>query len=88
MPVERRHAARQGMRWKGQIVDAGGVVVSECVTADISTSGAKLILPQPAVVPDSFVLILAKIGGVRRQCEVTWRDENSIGVQFVYADIR
>jgi hypothetical protein len=82
MSDERRRASRQDMRWEALILDPKGSVVSRCVMVNVSASGAKLVLPKPSDVPDSFELVLSKNGGVRRRCEVTWRAEKSIGVQF------
>jgi hypothetical protein len=83
MSNERRRAARQDMQWKGLMLDTAGAIVGRCMMVNVSATGAKLILPEPTAVPDSFVLILAKNGDVRRFCDVTWRAEHSIGVRFV-----
>lgn len=83
MSNERRRAARQDMQWRGLIVDAAGAILGRCLMVNVSATGAKLLLAAAEDVPDSFVLILAKNGEVKRQCEVTWRAEKSIGVQFI-----
>ena len=83
MSNERRRALRQSMRLEAMIFDLEGSMVGPCMMMNISVSGAKLILQEPAEVPDCFVLVLSRKGGVRRQCEVTWRSEASIGVRFV-----
>ena len=83
MSKERRRAARHSMTWKGLIVDPAGAIVGECMMVNVSATGAKLLLRTPTEVPDSFVLILAKNGEVRRQCEVTWRSKHSVGGRFV-----
>jgi len=83
MASERRKHPRQNMRWKALIVAVSGSVVCECMMANVSKAGAKLFMRTPADVPNDFVLVLAKKAEVRRLCEVTWRDENSIGVKFI-----
>jgi PilZ domain len=83
MPSDRRKTPRQDMQWKALIVGDGGSVVGECMTVNVSAAGARLLLPPSMEVPDSFGLILAKIGGVRRECEVTWRSDKGVGVKFV-----
>ena len=83
MPSERRKTPRQDMQWKALIVGDGGSVVGECMVVNVSAAGARLLLPPSMEVPDSFALILATIGGVRRKCEVTWRSDESVGVKFV-----
>ena len=83
MPSERRKTPRQEMHWKALIVGVEGSIVAECMTMNVSANGARLLLPPSVEVPDSFALILAKNGGVRRKCEVTWRSDQSVGVRFV-----
>lgn len=74
---------RQEMRWKGLITDVAGTILAPCTLVNISATGAKLILKAPVDLPDSFILMLSKHGSVRRQCEVVWRAELEIGVQFI-----
>jgi hypothetical protein len=83
MASERRKTPRQEIRWKALIVGVGDSIVGECMMVNVSAAGAKLLLPPSVEVPDSFALILAKNGGVRRKCEVTWRSDQSVGVRFV-----
>ena len=71
------------MHWEGLMIDPDGSIINRCMMVNVSATGAKLLLPVSADVPDSFVLILSKKGEVRRQCEVTWRAEKSIGVRFI-----
>jgi hypothetical protein len=83
MANERRRSLRQAMRLEAMIFDLEGSMVGPCMMMNISVSGAKLILQAPAEVPDCFLLVLSKKGGVRRYCEVTWRSDAGIGVRFV-----
>ena len=83
MPNERRRSLRHPMRLEAMIFDLEGSMVGPCTMMNISVSGAKLILQAPAEVPDCFLLVLSKKGGVRRHCEVTWRSDAGIGVRFV-----
>jgi hypothetical protein len=71
------------MRWEGLLLNPAGSVIGRCLMVNVSATGAKLIMPDPSEVPDSFVLVLSKKGEVRRQCEVTWRSQKSIGVRFI-----
>jgi hypothetical protein len=83
MSNERRRSLRQAMRLEAMIFDLDGSMVGPCMMMNVSVSGAKLILPAPTEVPDCFRLVLSRKGGVRRQCEVIWRSEASIGIRFV-----
>jgi hypothetical protein len=47
---------------------------------NISEGGAKLLIPDVALIPDHFVLEFA--GTIIRDCRVAWRLEQSLGVTF------
>jgi len=71
------------MRWEALILQFDGSVVGRCLLVNVSDSGARLIMSSVEDVPDCFELVLSRKGEVRRQCEVTWRREKSVGVRFV-----
>ena len=83
MTKDRRTAQRRGIHWKALMIGATGQPIGECTIVDVSNSGARLLLENAIEPPDSFVLIMARNGDVRRHCEVTWRDDESVGVKFV-----
>ena len=80
---EKRRAPRQEVCWKGLIHDEQGSVIAPCFMTNVSAAGAKLDFEESIEVPDWFVLALARNAGVRRNCEVVWRSDKSIGVRFV-----
>jgi len=43
----------------------------------------QLAVANPEALPDEFVLALSSDGAARRRCRVTWRAEDSIGVEFL-----
>lgn len=53
-----------------------------CTIADISISGARLLVPRSDAVPDQFELATDLSGGSRR-CRTVWREDGQIGVEFV-----
>jgi hypothetical protein len=59
-----------------------GSALGECVMADLSATGARLLVKQPATLPDEFILLLSHTGQLRRKCSVTWRAETEVGVKF------
>jgi hypothetical protein len=61
-------------------VSAGGSVIS-CVVCNISPEGAAIEVPNPAFVPPSFRLVMAKDSSVR-ECSIAWIQKNRIGVSF------
>jgi hypothetical protein len=83
--AEYRRSPRTLLRTRGVIANFDGSIVKRCLTIDVSATGAKLVLPEVCEVPDKFVLILTQDGTVRRECEVMWRRERSLGVRFVSA---
>jgi|SRR5689334_12851927 PilZ domain len=82
MSKEKRIAPRQDVRWQGIISDKQGAMLSRCLLVNVSASGAKLVVEFPDKIPDTFVLMLSRNGGVRRVCDVKWRSGSSIGVRF------
>ena len=80
---EKRRSPRQNLRCTGLIYDDQGSIIAQCIMADVSARGAKLLLEAGFNVPDWFVLALSRNAGVRRNCEVVWRGPESIGVCFV-----
>jgi hypothetical protein len=59
-----------------------GALVTQCALRDISITGARIVVSDPAGIPDEFVLLLTKNGSVRRSCSLVWRGETNIGVRF------
>jgi len=82
MSKEKRIAPRQDVRWQGIISDKQGAMLSRRLLVNVSASGAKLVVEFPDKIPDTFVLMLSRNGGVRRVCDVKWRSGSSIGVRF------
>jgi hypothetical protein len=60
-----------------------GSVFGICVMADLSATGARLQVQQPAALPDEFVLLLSHTGRLSRKCAVAWRAETEVGVEFI-----
>jgi hypothetical protein len=53
-----------------------------CLLFDISQSGARIEIDEPAAVPDEFILYLSHSGSARRGCKVMWRKQRQLGVKF------
>jgi hypothetical protein len=83
MSDDKRGAPRKNIRWGGTILDTDGAVVTQCTMVNVSATGAKLAVKKPSALPNTFNLLLSKKGEVRRQCEVVWRADRTIGVRFV-----
>lgn len=61
----------------------GGTLVGRCLIVDMSEGGARLKFEGVPDLPPSFILVLSRDGYAHRHCEVRWRTETEIGVQFV-----
>jgi PilZ domain len=53
-----------------------------CSIADISETGARIVLAQDCELTDHFVLLLSRGGQARRHCRLVWRDGLALGVAF------
>ena len=54
-----------------------------CIMWGLSREGARLSAETVADVPDTFSLLLVENGSVRRLCQVQWRFDNQLAVQFL-----
>jgi hypothetical protein len=81
--AQRRIAKRHVVKFNAIIVAAGGVLVGECMMADVSEGGARITQLGSTEAPDKFDLILTRNGKVRRCCEVVWRSGRDIGIRLV-----
>ena len=83
MTRDRRSALRRPIRWKALILNSAGSLVSHCTIIDVSSTGARLVLPEPTELPETFLLVLSRNGDVRRQCELSWIKEKRVGIRFL-----
>jgi hypothetical protein len=54
---------------------------TRCSLADPSETGAKLIVKDPASLPDEFLLRLRP--DLRKWCRVIWRGAEQVGIEFI-----
>src|SRR4051812_17359525 len=76
--AEQRMAKRYQTRSRAQIVILGQEAIS-CSVADISATGARVLVHPAASLPDSFIL---KMKDRARRCRVVWRGAGQIGLAF------
>jgi PilZ domain-containing protein len=55
-----------------------------CIVRDLTPGGACLELTPPAQLPRRFGLVIDP-GSEMRQCDLVWRHENRVGVEFIPA---
>jgi hypothetical protein len=63
-----------------RIRDTDGQPVCDCLTRDLSNSGARLEVGASTELPTNFILTFS--GDESRLCELMWRSENRVGVRF------
>lgn len=78
--MERRTSQRKEVLTGGRIIYGCGRREMYCVIIDVSDSGARLVPARLRNCPDKFSLIIAHQPA--RDCEVVWRDRESVGVKF------
>ncbi len=79
---DRRQSLRRSVNREAKIQLERGAPLRDCLIADISTGGVKLLI-DGFDVPDDFVLVLFG-DGVAKECnyQVVWRFGREIGARF------
>jgi PilZ domain len=83
MPAAKKREARKSLQQPGWITLEGGFAARRCVVQDISTTGAKIVVDDPEIVPARLRLAFARDARTGRTCQVIWRRGKSLGVKFV-----
>jgi hypothetical protein len=78
--AERRRVPRYTVQKAGKIRLNGSFV--DCTIRDLSSRGACLEVETPALLPDSFELLLG-LDGASRFCWIVWKKAARIGVSFI-----
>ena len=83
MATEKRKSRRMPIAHDAVICGRDGSVLCGCTMRDVSKTGGRLKLATDRDLPAHFILILARGGKVRRECETIWRTGDELGVQFL-----
>jgi PilZ domain len=83
MAVTKKREARKSLHQPGWITLEGGFAARQCVVQDMSTSGAKITIDDPNVLPARLRLAFARDARTGRKCEVVWRRGSLVGIKFV-----
>jgi hypothetical protein len=83
MAATKKREARKSLRQPGWITLDGGFAARPCVVQDMSTTGAKLTIDDPNVLPGKLRLAFSRDARTGRNCEVVWRRGKALGVRFV-----
>lgn len=80
MAEEQRATIRHRVLKGGHVVVNGGFSTFDCTIRNLSDSGARLRVASVIGIPDHFQLMLDD--GQSFECQVAWRQETELGVQF------
>ena len=83
MAVHKKREARKSLQQTGWITFEGGFAARQCVVQDMSTTGARITVDDPNMLPARLRLAFARDARTGRNCEVVWRRGKSVGVRFV-----
>jgi hypothetical protein len=81
--ASKKREARKSVQQSGWITLDGGFAARQCVVQDMSSTGAKITVVDPNVLPARLRLAFARDARTGRNCEVVWRRGMSVGVKFV-----
>jgi hypothetical protein len=81
--VTKKREVRKSLHQPGWITLDGGFAARPCVVQDISSTGAKITVDDPNVLPAKLRLAFARDARTGRNCEVVWRRGKSVGIKFV-----
>jgi hypothetical protein len=83
MAVTKKREARKSLQQPGWITLDGGFAARQCVVRDMSSTGAKITIDDPNMLPAKLRLAFARDARTGRNCEVVWRSGSSVGIKFV-----
>jgi hypothetical protein len=79
----KKREVRKSLRQPGWITLEGGFAARPCVVHNMSSTGAKITLEDPNMLPAKLRLAFTRDARTGRPCEVVWRRGKSVGVKFV-----
>lgn len=80
--AELRRKPRRQFHYDASILLDGTSPPCVCAIADISETGARIVLERERELPERFILLLNRGGEARRHCRVVWRKGLTVGVEF------
>jgi hypothetical protein len=80
--AELRKKPRRQFHYGAKILTSEKGPWRPCALADVSETGARIVLERDEELPDRFLLSLSPRGDTRRVCRVVWRKGTTVGVKF------
>ena len=81
--TRKKREVRKSLQQSGWITLDGGFAARPCLVQDMSSTGAKVTIDDPNVLPAKLRLAFSRDARTGRNCEVVWRRGRSVGVKFV-----
>ena len=79
----KKREPRKSVSQPGWITLDGGFAARPCVVRDFSSTGARVTVDDPNVLPGKLRLAFSRDARTGRSCEVVWRRGKTVGVKFV-----
>ncbi len=83
MSAEHRKHRRIGLDRRCWIVSPDGGASTECLIANVSETGAKILVEPDVALAGQFDLHLTHDGKVSFKSKLVWRNDDLVGVEFV-----
>ena len=83
LATKKKRQVRKSLRQPGWITLDGGFAARKCVVQNMSSTGAKITIDDPNMLPAKLRLAFTRDARTGRPCEVVWRRGKSVGVRFV-----
>jgi hypothetical protein len=80
--AELRRKPRRHFHYNASVLLDGTSSPHPCAIADISETGARIVLEAECELPERFILLLTPSGEARRHCRLVWRNGLAAGVEF------
>ena len=83
LATKKKREVRKSLRQPGWITLDGSFAARRCVVHNMSSTGAKITIDDPNMLPAKLRLAFTRDARTGRPCEVVWRRGKSVGVKFV-----
>jgi len=83
LATKKKREVRKSLRQPGWITLEGGFAARPCVVHNMSSTGAKITIDDPNMLPAKLRLAFTRDARTGRPCEVVWRRGKSVGIKFV-----
>jgi len=83
LATKKKRELRKSLRQPGWITLDGGFAARQCVVQNMSSTGAKITIDDPNMLPAKLRLAFTRDARTGRPCDVVWRRGKSVGVKFV-----